>query len=443
MKAYLILFFILNLILCSFVSLSYDESYYWIYSKFLSFGYYDHPPMVALLIKLGTYFGDSEFGVRLFFNILSTLSLWLMWDLTNKKRSSFFILISASLPLIQGSGFLALPDTPLLFFSILFLWTTKKYLEKESWKNILMVTISIVLMFYSKYHGLLVVIFTVIAIPSLTKRKSFWGIVFLVVALYLPHMYWQYKHDFITFDFHLNGRDEKHFELKNILNYISSQFVVFGMIYLGLFIKWLKKVDFKNPLERILTFNVLGFLALLLLMSFRNQIEANWTVTASGFFVILMTLLSEKTSFNLKKMMWISIVPIFLLALLRVIFLLPDSFYDGKKIGRLNEIKGWNKRISEIKEKTKGLPVVSETYQFGAKLSFELKEIIPVEHFRGRESHYSLLNLTRGMDRDGEIYYLTPRKQKNGVRIDTGYKDPIYIIKTTLNKLGEKHKKNE
>ena len=26
-----------------------DEAYYWVYSKFLDWGYFDHPPMVAVL----------------------------------------------------------------------------------------------------------------------------------------------------------------------------------------------------------------------------------------------------------------------------------------------------------------------------------------------------------------------------------------------------------
>ena len=30
-----------------------DEAYYWVYSKFLDWGYFDHPPLVALLIKMG------------------------------------------------------------------------------------------------------------------------------------------------------------------------------------------------------------------------------------------------------------------------------------------------------------------------------------------------------------------------------------------------------
>ena len=45
--------------------LSADEAYYWLWSKHLAAGYYDHPPAIAFLIRAGvTLFGDTSFGVR-------------------------------------------------------------------------------------------------------------------------------------------------------------------------------------------------------------------------------------------------------------------------------------------------------------------------------------------------------------------------------------------
>ena len=42
-----------------------DEAYYWLWSRRLAASYYDHPPMVAYLIRLGTgLFGDTILGVR-------------------------------------------------------------------------------------------------------------------------------------------------------------------------------------------------------------------------------------------------------------------------------------------------------------------------------------------------------------------------------------------
>ena len=42
-----------------------DEAYYWLWSRHLAISYYDHPPMIAYLVRLGTaLFGDTVFGVR-------------------------------------------------------------------------------------------------------------------------------------------------------------------------------------------------------------------------------------------------------------------------------------------------------------------------------------------------------------------------------------------
>src|ERR1700721_4275103 len=56
----------LRLVGATWTPLTFDEAYYWMWSKHLAFGYYDHPPAVALVIRLGTMIaGDTELGVRL------------------------------------------------------------------------------------------------------------------------------------------------------------------------------------------------------------------------------------------------------------------------------------------------------------------------------------------------------------------------------------------
>jgi len=42
-----------------------DEAYYWVYSRYPAWGYYDHPPMIALMIRIGYFFFQNEFGVRI------------------------------------------------------------------------------------------------------------------------------------------------------------------------------------------------------------------------------------------------------------------------------------------------------------------------------------------------------------------------------------------
>src|SRR5438132_12834894 len=56
----------LRLVAAAWTPLTFDEAYYWMWSKHLAGGYYDHPPMVAYVIRAGTTIaGDTELGVRL------------------------------------------------------------------------------------------------------------------------------------------------------------------------------------------------------------------------------------------------------------------------------------------------------------------------------------------------------------------------------------------
>src|SRR5258705_10065831 len=59
---------ILRGIVAFWLELANDESYYLLYSRFLQWNYFDHPPMVALMIRLFTanlYLEDYPFFLRL------------------------------------------------------------------------------------------------------------------------------------------------------------------------------------------------------------------------------------------------------------------------------------------------------------------------------------------------------------------------------------------
>src|SRR5436309_3871613 len=71
----------LRLIAAAFTPITFDEAYYWMWSKSLAGGYYDHPPMVAILIRLGTMIaGDTELGVRLVSILLALPMSWAVYQ---------------------------------------------------------------------------------------------------------------------------------------------------------------------------------------------------------------------------------------------------------------------------------------------------------------------------------------------------------------------------
>ena len=106
--------FVINLLQAYATELIYDEAYYWYYSQNLSWGYFDHPPMVAWMIALGYGFFQNELGVRLVSCLLGTGTALLIWSLVRHPEKKvfykeFFIWI-LSITLLHAYGFFISPD---------------------------------------------------------------------------------------------------------------------------------------------------------------------------------------------------------------------------------------------------------------------------------------------------------------------------------------------
>src|SRR6266540_2293666 len=109
-----------RLVCAATVPLAFDEAYYWLWSQHPAGGYYDHPPLIALLIRLGTLIGgDSEFGVRLVCVLLGIPATWAVWRsaaiLLGNARLAANAALFFNLTLIVSVGtLLATIDAPLV-----------------------------------------------------------------------------------------------------------------------------------------------------------------------------------------------------------------------------------------------------------------------------------------------------------------------------------------
>jgi 4-amino-4-deoxy-L-arabinose transferase-like glycosyltransferase len=127
--------------------------------------------------------------------------------------------------IFQVTGFLALPDSALLFFTALYFLAYKKYSESYSMKDAILLGLVMAGMFYSKYLGILAVFFTVISNLRLLQKKSFWLAVAVTTVAFLPHLIWQYRHDFPSFYYHLLERShDEIFRWSNFGDFIAGQF---------------------------------------------------------------------------------------------------------------------------------------------------------------------------------------------------------------------------
>src|SRR3954469_25281330 len=67
---------LLNFLQAKFTGLDGDEAYYWMFSRHLQWGYFDHPPMVALSIRIGELIGHGSFFTRLGTVLFSTGAIY-------------------------------------------------------------------------------------------------------------------------------------------------------------------------------------------------------------------------------------------------------------------------------------------------------------------------------------------------------------------------------
>lgn len=258
-----------------------DEPYYWIYARYLNWGYFDHPPLIALLIKLGGSIIGGEIGVRLLPLILGSGTFYLICKLIDDETESvsdfklLAMLLLSSL-FLNLYSFLAIPDTPLLFFAAFFLFIYRKYLTHDSLLNACLLGLVTALVLYAKYHGVLVIMLTLISNPQLLRRRSFYLIVLVSIILYAPHIWWQIEHDYPTLRFQFTGRSGT-LGIQHTLSYLGEQAAVTGPVILLLFSVLYKP---QNQFQKTLKYNVIGVFVFFLISSLKAMVNVHWTAIA-------------------------------------------------------------------------------------------------------------------------------------------------------------------
>lgn len=359
---------LLQLLQAAFTELFDDEAYYWVYAQFPAWGYFDHPPVIALLIKAGYAIFPNEFGVRLFSILLNTGSLMLIESLTLKKNAPLFYAICLSLAIAQLGGILAVPDTPLLFFITLFFVAYRRFNERPDALNTLLLGLSIAFMLYTKYHAVLIVLFTGLSNIRLCRQPRAWLALLVATVLFSPHIYWQYLYDFPSVRFHLFERNAETYHFRFSTSFLLGQLLITGPLAGWLLIITALKHRPASATEKALKYSFAGIFLFFLVCTFKGKAEANWTIPAFiGLIVLAHQYLVAHPTW--RKWLYLAAPITFVLVLLTRILMvvdLPPSWRLPK-----DEIHGNRAWVNEIRQKAGGLPVVFlNSYQRPSKYMF-------------------------------------------------------------------------
>lgn len=334
---FILAWLVVNILQAYFTGMDGDETYYWTYSQHLQWGYFDHPPMVALSIRLGELFHHGPLFTRLGTILFSCGAAYFGFKALpeNLQNVKWYILVFTSVLIFHIYGFITTPDASLLFFTALFFYAYKLYLRKDNFSNILFLSLSIIGMLYSKYHGVLPVFFTFLSNPKLIFKRSAWLVIIIAFAAFIPHLWWQYSHDWPTVRYHLFERNKGNYSIDKTTNYILGQLLIFGpFTTIVALIAILKRKVGKDIYLRAHRFTFFGALLFFLLSSLSKNVEPHWTLIAGISFVVLVMQLIESSTEKFRKIFYrLAFVNIFLIAMTRIVVAFP--FYPVNKIDRL------------------------------------------------------------------------------------------------------------
>ena len=200
----------LRLIAAAVTPLTFDEAYYWMWSKHLAFGYYDHPPMVALVIRLGTMIaGDTELGVRVVSILLALPMSFAVYRSADilfggaRVAATAVILLNVTLMAAVGT-LIVTPDAPLLVASSFVLLSCAKVLETGRGAWWLAVGLAVGAAMLSKYTALFFGPAILIWLVSVAKMRRWFaspwpylgGLV--AAAVFTPVILWNAEHQWVS-----------------------------------------------------------------------------------------------------------------------------------------------------------------------------------------------------------------------------------------------------
>jgi dolichol-phosphate mannosyltransferase len=290
------LLFCSRLVIAFLIELTPQEAYYWNYAMHPALSYFDHPPIVAWVIRAGQFLlGKSELGVRiggLFLDLLSTGLLYALGKLWFGRRAGLWAaLLFQLLPLFFVYGVLITPDVPLTFFWLLTLYLISIAVrEQQKWAWYL-AGVTLGLCMLSKYTGVFLVpcafLFLILHrnYRCWLLRKEPYLALIIAVIIFTPVILWNMEHDWVSFAFQVSDRlsQESSQPLRQFGEFLLIQLgVTSPSLLAGLLLTPAIPVSLSMKDRRInwrfcFVFSV-PLLAFLLVYSTRSAVKANWTL---------------------------------------------------------------------------------------------------------------------------------------------------------------------
>jgi hypothetical protein len=385
-----------------------DEAFYWVLSRHLAGGYLDHPPGVAVAIRLGTFiFGFNELGVRAFMSVMGFGAVLILMALCRRMlkddRAVIWLgIIWICSPLMAALSTLATPDTPSVFFSVcavaLAILATEEPpnpaasapLRPSSLLYWTAFGLATGLALDSKYTSILPALAVAAALLTTTQgRRQLltpgpWIAIIVAIAAFWPVIQWNAHHDWASFKFQLHhglDAEEERSHLKGFAEFVLGQFGFWTplLMIVGLTVTIKSWLIYRrlNLSMRILLWSATVPLVFFGVSAFKSGAgEANWPAFA---YFPMSILIVEDLHQNWKRVgvTWVRF-GIIIALVITLVMQSPEliSKVAGPKYfpHKLDEFFGW-KELAQRVDLSRGYDelIVADRHQLAGELAFYMR----------------------------------------------------------------------
>lgn len=247
-----------------------DTYYYWQWSRHLDWSYYDGPPMIAYAMRFMTFlFGNAELGLlSLGLSAVVITSYFIyqtgrrLFDSDHVASIAVMIWLSGLVAMRHFFLLITYDTTLVIFWSATYYFLLQVLLTKKA-RYYYLCGVSVGLMMLSKYTTALLggsMLLTCALYPSyrfIFRSKHLYFGLLISFVLFSPVLYWNMRHDWISFSYQLNKGVAGYFDpIDGIKTYLQSTMINFNFYFAALlFILFLHG-------KRIFSNSRLGFVAI-------------------------------------------------------------------------------------------------------------------------------------------------------------------------------------
>jgi 4-amino-4-deoxy-L-arabinose transferase-like glycosyltransferase len=305
---------VLRLIAAAVTPLTFDEAYYWTWAKHLAGGYYDHPPMVAVVIRLGIMIAsDTEFGVRLVSILLAIPMSWAIYRAARilfddaRLAAAATIFLNATLMASVGTTIVT-PDAPLMvassfvLYCLAMVWKTGRgfwWLAAGA-----AVGAGLLSKYTALFFGAQILLWLVLVKDQRRWLASPWPYLggILAFAIFSPVILWNADHQWVSFIKQLGRARIDGMTLKYLGEMIPTQFAfatpsVFILGVFGLYVlARTKAADAAGA--TLINISVWMIFLYFVWHSLHSRVEANWLGPIYPAFAIAAAYAAWGTTWN-------------------------------------------------------------------------------------------------------------------------------------------------